>query len=111
MKSCKVFVITLILIVSVNSFAQGPGDFNCNGFMDVADFVMLLAMRHLDVPPLEDTSGCIWYAGDANYDDLYHTIADWEQLIYMFSGDSLGDNPPQPEELDSLIMADTSGVP
>lgn len=111
MKSCIFLVMTLVLILSVNSYAQGPGDFNCNGYMDVADFIMLLNMMHFVVPPLEDTSGYIWYAGDANYDNLYHTIADWEQLIYMFLGDTLDDNPPQPEELDSLIMADTIGVP
>jgi hypothetical protein len=68
-------------------------------------------MINFIIPPIEDTSGCTWYAGDANDDNLYHTIADWMQFVYMFSGDAPGDTPPQPEELDSLIMADTTGVP
>jgi len=95
----------------VTGQAQIPGDFNCNGYLDSADLVMLSNMINLNVPPIEDTSSCTWYAGDANDDGLYHTISDWMQFVYMFSGDAPGDNPPQPEQPDSLMMADTIGVP
>lgn len=111
-------IYTLVTIVLLATFAlavagqaQIPGDFNCNGFLDASDLVLLSHMINLNIPPIEDTSSCTWYAGDANEDSLYHTIADWMQFVYMFSGDPLDDNPPQPEELDSLIMADTMGVP
>jgi hypothetical protein len=110
----KAVIIAVLLAVSalaVTSQAQIPGDFNCNGYLDAADIVILSNMINLNIPPIEDTSGCTWYAGDANDDSLYHTISDWMQFVYIFSGDTLGDNPPQPEELDSLIMADTIGVP
>ena len=100
-----------VFALAVDSRAQMPGDFNCNGYLDASDIVLLANMINLNIPPIEDTSGCVWYAGDANDDSLYHTISDWMQFVYMFSGDAPGDNPPQPEQLDSLIMADTIGVP
>ncbi len=110
-KALSIAVLLAVSALAVTSQAQIPGDFNCNGFVDASDIVVLANMINLIIPPIEDTSGCTWYAGDANEDSLYHTIADWMQFVYMFSGDTLSDNPPQPEELDSLIMADTIGVP
>ncbi len=110
----SVLIIAALLVAfafTVSGQAQIPGDFNCNGFIDSSDPVILANMINFIIPPIEDTSGCTWYAGDANDDSLYHTISDWMQFIYMFSGDAPGDNPPQPEELDSIIVADTSGVP
>ena len=120
MKNIKLTMNVSVLIIAalfsafalaVSGRAQIPGDFNCNGFVDASDIVVLANMINLNIPPIEDTSSCAWYAGDANDDSLYHTISDWMQFVYMFSGDAPGDNPPQPEELDSLIMADTIGVP
>ena len=103
-KALIIAALLAVLALAVTSQAQMPGDFNCNGFLDASDLVILANMINLIIPPIEDTSGCVWYAGDANGDSLYHTISDWMQFVYMFSGDEPGDNPPQPEELDSLIQ-------
>ncbi len=113
MKADALIIVVLLAAfgLAVTGQAQIPGDFNCNGYLDSSDLVILSNMINLNIPPIEDTTSCTWYAGDANDDSLYHTISDWMQFVYMFSGDTLGDNPPQPEQPDSLMMADTVGTP
>jgi hypothetical protein len=104
-------ILLAVFGLAVTGQAQIPGDFNCNGYIDSSDLVILSNMINLNVPPIEDTTSCTWYAGDASDDGLYHTISDWMQFVYMFSGETPDDNPPQSEELDSLMVADTAGIP
>ncbi len=107
MRKFMIIMIVLVLFPVADNYAQIPGDFNCNGYpMEIPDFIILMRIIYFNIPPL-DTTSCTWYAGDINGDSLYHTIADWMQFIHHFPGD----NPPQPHDLDTIAVADTTAAP
>ncbi len=107
----RIMLITLaLMIISVPAaLAQLPGDFNCNGeTFEIGDLTYLV---HLTLQDVLDTSSCTWRNGDLNLDSLNHTIADWRQCMLIGAGDTLGDNPPMPNYLDSIIIGDVWAMP
>ncbi len=107
MRKSIIITMVLVLFLAVDSYAQIPGDFNCNGYpMELPDYILLMCIMQFIIPPL-DTASCTWYAGDANDDSLYHTISDWIQFTHFFPVD----NPPQPHDLDTIVVADTTAAP
>lgn len=65
----------IIILLAAPAFAQGPGDLNCNGFMDVSDLVRFL--NFLNNPcEFNIYSECVRANGDVDLDGRPMTIGD-----------------------------------
>jgi hypothetical protein len=108
MKKIIFLASVLIMLSAFPLNAQLPGDFNCSGSVNGLDMTHLMGYMHYN---LVDTGTCTWYNGDLNRDSLYHTVADWRQLLRYLRGDTQPDNPPQPYYLDTLAVASADAQP
>lgn len=108
MKSIIIVGILLVLIPVSFCVAQLPGDFNCNGTVNMVDLTYLVNQLHSG---LIDTESCTWQNGDLNSDSLCHTIADWQQFCIYFYPNPPNDIPPQPNQLDSIIVTNALALP
>jgi hypothetical protein len=115
----KAIIISFIIVVLLAFYAhaQIPGDVNCSGSFNGLDIQYLAAhVAGSYQSNWFDTLSCSWLGGDMNGDSLYHTVADWWNILHFF--DFIGNNPPHPDELDTLVISevytspgDTAGLP
>jgi len=87
-----------------------PGDVNCTGAFNGLDIVYLAGyINGYYQTNWIDTSSCSWLGGDMNGDSLYHTVADWWNILFYF--EQIGNNPPFPNDLDTLIIQSVFASP
>ncbi|OGC91740.1 MAG: hypothetical protein A2W25_02460 [candidate division Zixibacteria bacterium RBG_16_53_22] len=98
----------LAIIIPALVAAQLPGDFNCSGAVNGLDVTYLMTYFQDQLVIL---GSCTWQNGDLNYDSLFHSVADWRQLLMRASGDSLIYDPPSSSDLDTMSMPIVVGAP
>jgi hypothetical protein len=105
-------MISLIImaLLPLYSNAQVPGDVNCSGTFNGLDIIYFLwYLDGLYQSNWIDTSSCSWPGGDMNGDGIYHTVADWWNILFYF--EQVGNNPPLPYDLDTLVIQDVYANP
>ncbi|UCC80014.1 MAG: T9SS type A sorting domain-containing protein [Candidatus Zixiibacteriota bacterium] len=115
----KSIMISLVImaLLPLYSYAQVPGDMTCDGTFNGLDIIYLSwYLGGAYQSSWIDTSSCSWLGGDMNGDSLFHTVADWWNILFFYL--TIGNNPPLPNELDTLIIqevyaspGDTVGIP
>jgi hypothetical protein len=91
--SKKIIIVKLIIVLSAApAFAQGQGDLNCNGFVDVADLTAIINI--LEFPCQTTLNECRRQNGDVDGDGWPLTIGDMS-LIPNFLIYGHGNFPPE----------------